>query len=127
MRIIDWSSDVCSSDLDEIALAELLADRFHHRARADHLGRVDRHARRDDVGEFGVRTLEAIGRDVREIVRDRRHFGLRGLEAAECGIEGHAWVLLDEEISRPGGCLNSDPRTAERRDGKEYDSTCRSR
>src|SRR3546814_6400097 len=81
MRIIDWSSDVCSSDLDEIALAELLADRFHHRARADHLGRVDRHARRDDVGEFGVRTLEAVGRDVREIVRDRRHFGLRGLEA----------------------------------------------
>ncbi len=36
------------------------------------------------------RALEAVGRDVREVVRDRRHVGLGSLQPAQGSVEGHS-------------------------------------
>src|SRR3546814_8462537 len=62
MRISDWSSDVCSSDLAG-----------------------------DDVAELRARTLEADGADVGDIVGRGRKVGLGGVEAGERGVHCHDW------------------------------------
>src|SRR3546814_2216495 len=101
MRISDWSSDVCSSDLKEAfahdrhvhhverrldrALGELLLDRLQRRARTRDAARALKRRAGDDVAELRARTLEADGADVGDIVGRGRKVGLGGVEAGERG------------------------------------------
>src|SRR3546814_2043197 len=85
MRISDWSSDVCSSDLR-------LCDAEHRRARP----------RRDAL--FELPRLGVLFADPRDV--------------ADGG---------DEPPQRTGQHARDDPRSEERRVGKECVSTCRSR
>src|SRR3546814_19251853 len=100
MRISDWSSDVCSSDLDGEALRAYLRDHLvqlvpvidHEVAHAiDAVGGLDDRARLHRMHEVGVGLVEGI--------RQLRDLSPRG------GIE-----MAD--------------RSAERRVGKEGVSTC---
>src|SRR3546814_1739923 len=75
MRISDWSSDVCSSDLGE---AEVVEDEDHGRAGVDQLvpelargvHRVDVHDRqsRAEDAEGGDRILQAVGHHDRDAI-----------------------------------------------------------
>src|SRR3546814_19997170 len=98
MRISDWSSDVCSSDLD---LAQHRVDRF------DVAGHVD------GGGVDDVQEQVGVGRDLE-----------RGLERLD--------QLVGQLAHEPDGVGEQDglaarQRTEERRVGKEWVSTCRSR
>src|SRR3546814_13184714 len=88
MRISDWSSDVCSSDLQKGVMAEraLQLDEAHRRAR--------RVQRMDDLPRF-PRRIEPV-----RVERDDAEAGLRALE----GVRQQAAMLLGriEIIQRPG-------------------------
>src|SRR3546814_4572955 len=88
MRISDWSSDVCSSDLDHGAGADAGQDRASRHSRADGAGAAD---------------------------------------AAFAAVAVRAAYLDDQD--QPGQDPRSDwqGRSEERRVGKEWVSTCRSR
>src|SRR3546814_15321766 len=100
MRISDWSSDVCSSDLGQQVLLELapglLVDRRERLVHQQHLG-VD--------GE-GAGKADALAHDARQLVR----VGL--LETLEADLADVA---------------PRHRRSEERRVGNECVSTCRSR
>src|SRR3546814_12992527 len=98
MRISDWSSDVCSSDLEEEEFIAILDG-------------VEGIVLRDD-GVDGDRDLTAQGALVEE---DASHAGILRPER------------LHDGAKRTAGDLNSRPRSEERRVGKECVSTCRSR
>src|SRR3546814_19791340 len=115
MRISDWSSDVCSSDLtDPAALADL------------------------PLGEILPAAAEVEGRDFYERVRRAPFRGLtetqpiRALGALTNAMrngqfEPHAWTSL---INARGEKLSPQrmlTRSEARRVGKAYGSTCRSR
>src|SRR3546814_1703393 len=103
MRISDWSSDVCSSDLRNAELDALLCivDREFENAlaRARHLRRNQHRRARDrfienrcaiaiaDAGQFGERQVEidAIERRARDVRQRRR---------------GHAWARGGNEEQR---------------------------
>src|SRR3546814_11691053 len=100
MRISDWSSDVCSSDLIEIGVLAIA-------------GGID--ARRLAVGVAAddLRFLVALGADRRRLLLPRgAHAVVRRLQRRAFGQVG----ALDPHV-----------RSAERRVGKECVSTCRSR
>src|SRR3546814_14595909 len=122
MRISDWSSDVCSSDLSRRHLARAVQDAA--RDRADPLYRA-----------FGLRRLLVdldlqADRPYRIAARDflvggRRHHARRF--PARIGCED-----ADVHRARPAGAYRAAPiggarRSEERRVGKECVSTCRSR
>src|SRR3546814_14802859 len=99
MRISDWSSDVCSSDLDPLLLArddEEGEDR-NHRAVHRH---ADRHLVERDAVEQYLHILDAVDRDPR---------------------------LADVADDAPMVAVIAAVRSEERRVGKECVSTCRSR
>src|SRR3546814_15075670 len=99
MRISDWSSDVCSSDLTEFGLAAY----FY----ASDLGRVFRVG---EALEYGI-----VGVNTGIISSEAAPFG--GIKASGVGREGSKYGIEDYlEI-----------RSEERRVGKECVSTCRSR
>src|SRR3546814_4244124 len=117
MRISDWSSDVCSSDLDrgldgdleEVAgdevlepLAHVAASRFGGGAVNDHREGVDRLAVDQDVH------LDEIALAVPDLV------------IVEAGIAAADALQAIVEVEH-------DLRSEERRGGKECVSTCRSR
>src|SRR3546814_15602545 len=94
MRISDWSSDVCSSDLDRVLrrlrIGAVAADALHQNVDAV------------DIGERIARRIADLARGKLRRIMERQHiFGFR-----EARIE---------------------PRSEERRVGKECVSTCRSR
>src|SRR3546814_7939862 len=107
MRIRDWSSDVCSSDLLRDDLAVLLAP--HDRDDVDERFARHDHARRVHA-PLALEVLETDGG-----VEDRLGLGIRLDEGAELGRLLVARVLAVEH------------RSEERRVGKECVSTCRSR
>src|SRR3546814_19364363 len=114
MRISDWSSDVCSSDLPPLAAA------------ADEAQKLDRdqqyqHA---DIGEIG----EILENADREAPDDQRH--------SQENEEAHALLprprrpiaprrRIEDEQAEAGD--PGEDRSEERRVGKECVSTCRSR
>src|SRR3546814_15547201 len=102
MRISDWSSDVCSSDLKYLALVPVAARSRDQAQRDEPVG---------DGRDSGMTELQPLGD------RPRRHF-VAGLDLAQ-----------DEQLRRReagrGGKLAA--RSAERRVGKGCVSTCRSR
>src|SRR3546814_15531042 len=100
MRISDWSSDVCSSDLFGIAGA--VVDRSEDLAHA--LRRVARHR---TIGKVGYR-----------LAQRQQGIALAVLLNVEIGQLAQQREL--EEVAAPG------KRSGERRGGKEWGSTCRS-
>src|SRR3546814_17684583 len=104
MRISDWSSDVCSSDLDlELAHARQHRDVFRRVLAAEIIlcGLVDQRLQRLDFGtQFGETEVHVL------VVEDR----------------------LAERLTLPGvgDRLVDDIRSEERRVGKECVGTCRS-
>src|SRR3546814_6228334 len=96
MRISDWSSDVCASDL---------ADVEHDRRRSGGAEAVEAVQHAGHQGHRGGE--EQIGEgDARELDGERQFSGIVGEAGRECQHE---------------------PRTEERRVGKEWVSTCRYR
>src|SRR3546814_18808355 len=98
MRISDWSSDVCSSDLDDQAQC--------HRGQ---------HAR--EHGEFRIEApdLGGVRRDV-------------ACHAEESGMaKGKQAAVAEQKIEGTGKQRKAKDRSEERRVGKECVSTCRSR
>src|SRR3546814_11854136 len=98
MRISDWSSDVCSSDLLEF-LADLARDR------------------RVAVTEAFTQCRERRGEAGATFVEDER-----GAHRSDLGNRGGAGAGLGGEETE-----EEEPRSEERRVGKECVSTCRSR
>src|SRR3546814_5057776 len=98
MRISDWSSDVCSSDLSSVMTFERDGITFNLLDTPGH----------EDFSEDTYRTLTAVDSAVMVI------------DAAK-GIEPQTRKLF--EVCR----LRNVPRSEERRGGKECGSTCRSR
>src|SRR3546814_18513030 len=135
MRISDWSSDVCSSDLDiaRLQVERRLLSQTHARRRAggDKIARVQRDKLADVMHQMGY--VEDHGA------------GIAILEAFPIDIKPHAQVLrVGDLISRhqpgaywaegiadftlvPGAAAPSLVRSEERRVGNEGVSTGRSR
>src|SRR3546814_20536135 len=127
MRISDWSSDVCSSDLDVVEHREVLAEGevlMHH---ADAGG--DGGARRAG-GQAPPEGLDAarVGDIVAE--KDRHQGGLAGAVLAQQGEDLAAAQLKRDGVvgGQPAGALgDAGQRSEERSVGKECVSTGRSR
>src|SRR3546814_15552280 len=123
MRISDWSSDVCSSDLfSEINLA------------SDKLGRkyADRNAKlcsiiskiADGIADFFT-DVDALG-DAYEYLIGQFAAG-SGKKAGEFYTPPQISNILSALVTLDSQEPKSGPRSAERRGGKECVSTCRSR
>src|SRR3546814_11931494 len=103
MRISDWSSDVCSSDLDAVgAVADLLDP-------AEHPVGLDRAAERPPTAHCGG----LVSRPVEQAVVDPPRKGI-GEEGGAARFGRRAGIVVEQ-------------RSEERRVGKECVSTCRSR
>src|SRR3546814_13374778 len=123
MRISDWSSDVCSSDLAEELLhcrAGERQDRREPQQPAAVLGRVGR-------GEVGrhARSVAPIGAGEKAVRRNAAvhvvHSAQGGELASESGDAAHP-------RERPAPAVEHiQPRSEERREGKTCVRTCRSR
>src|SRR3546814_14809470 len=109
MRISDWSSDVCSSDLDQ--RLQLAAEAFL----IEQLDR-GRRQRRGVAALGGERKLVLPATDLR-VVLSRRHEHIRA-RVHRCGV----WHLLVAELR-----VEPTLRSEERRVGKECVSKCKSR
>src|SRR3546814_18320809 len=105
MRISDWSSDVCSSDLHQ--------GRLLHRL--DHVGDGVGLAR---TGDAEQRLLRQAALETVDQLRDRLRLVASGLERRD-----------ELEIGRMDGVVHGRAwgRSEERRGGKEGGRTCRSR
>src|SRR3546814_16381870 len=116
MRISDWSSDVCSSDLFEAARVDADADRAAIGLRRAH---DLRHARfGPDVARIDPEAGSArVGRFQRALVVEM-----------DVGDDRHG-RRADDLLPRGGGILIGAgyARSEERRVGKEWVSKCRSR
>src|SRR3546814_15785012 len=105
MRISDWSSDVCSSDLLIAHLAPILG---HHLARHDAMIDEPRQPVRQNVARDAELLLEL----------------LEMMDAVESGAQDNERPSLTHRFERERqGAMRSE----ERRVGKECVSTCRSR
>src|SRR3546814_12720218 len=120
MRISDWSSDVCSSDLDrrlETGGSRILGQRGARNCAPEPLGV-------DLLPDAGLRRLDGVERGRRAPARHRLRFHDRPALLARRGarpLGRHVAHLL----RFPGAYLRR--RSEERRVGKEWVSTCRSR
>src|SRR3546814_11901188 len=110
MRISDWSSDVCSSDLDGLRLG------FH--CRTDAVGRFLDLG--DGVADRGVGLDGGMGGGL-----DRGDLGGDIVGGAR-GLVGEALHLLGDDREAAAGIAGT-RRSEERRVGNECVSTCRSR
>src|SRR3546814_17063156 len=112
MRISDWSSDVCSSDLD---LAKLLLGALHQIARINPTGGYEQRVVRRvpsviEVADVLHRNLVGFLR----IAYDRMTVWCRGPQSCpHMFFQQRLGILFD--------------RSEERRVGKEWDRTCSSR
>src|SRR3546814_15975214 len=116
MRISDWSSDVCSSDLGRVIGLRLAAQHLFHHLRLE-IGIAD--AREDMVEGRGLdhlsqRELEIEGLEI-ILERDQLLAARRLVDAVHDGR-----LLRLQRLRRRA-------RSVERRVGKECVSTCRSR
>src|SRR3546814_17396727 len=110
MRISDWSSDVCSSDL---------------RARTDRNRRHQRAVRSDEGPLADARTIfeETVviaGNRARTNIRARPHIGIAEIgQMVRLRARPHHRLLHLDAIAHPGPLAPTPPRTAEPRSGKE--------
>src|SRR3546814_10612228 len=99
MRISDWSSDVCSSDLGECC--------------GNSCG--DRSVEADEIAEL-LETVERV-----------RHDAASGIERLQDAVVALAFCPRRLSIDRQDDQVTAGERSEERRVGKECVSTCRSR
>src|SRR3546814_14900928 len=134
MRISDWSSDVCSSDLDIITAAEIIFERRIEAvrllrpevgvaARSRTLDRVDVG---DDIAETGVELAKARPRKRLRIIEARLETAAELDSRAGVGQKvGVACRTLDQHDARSARrrighpARTRKPRSAARRIGKE--------
>src|SRR3546814_11768142 len=113
MRISDWSSDVCSSDLLTVAI---VGDVLHSR-----VARSDIHGLRT----LGTREIRVVAPPTL-IPAGIREMGVKVFHDLDEGLAGvDVVMLLRLQKERMLGAFL--PRSAERRVGQECVSTCRSR
>src|SRR3546814_8984582 len=107
MRISDWSSDVCSSDLrqvdrGDVGLEGVLVEGRHH-------GRVVGHDRGVALGRRGAGRRAALGLDAVFLEQEGRGVGLaeghgagnaerEGGNLYEAGMGVHCWVSLRRQV-----------------------------
>src|SRR3546814_14336046 len=103
MRISDWSSDVCSSDLKHLRAQEI--------AEQNHLPCIY-------LVDSGGANLPSQD----EVFPDRDHFGRIFFNQANLSAKGIPQIAVVM-----GSCTAGGARSEERRVGKECVSTCRSR
>src|SRR3546814_18334539 len=119
MRISDWSSDVCSSDLLREFVARVVGERIHPRAdRAVGIAELPENRVHPPLqcGEFvEAHLMDLLGRHARR----RRGAQAPGIPLVAAGARPHPLV------HRRLGTLGL-PRSEEHRVGKEWGSTCRS-
>src|SRR3546814_10710200 len=146
MRISDWSSDVCSSDLLELADIEELGDgrigvgRNLHEVEAHLLRCFDRFLRVHDAEVFALVVNHTHFRGVDELVvagtrKVLRHLGAPGKGRSNSSLSSavkaicEAASLVARAVERKGRDATpaKNHRSEERRVGKECVSTCRSR
>src|SRR3546814_12755194 len=137
MRISDWSSDVCSSDL-----AERSREEYVDAIRAD-LGWLglafdgeERQSARFALYEQRFDTLKAAGRvypcyeTAQELDLKRKVLLGRGLppvyDRGALALSDEDKAAFEAEGRRPHWRFRLDHRSEERRVGKEWGSTCRS-
>src|SRR3546814_17656093 len=114
MRISDWSSDVCSSDLRQIAQEEVL------------LREIDEAVRQDDLAQFA----RTYGRPLLGVViAGVLAFGgyLLWQSREEAAMEAQSEKLVAALDKLQSGDVTDAQRSEERRVGKECVSTCRFR
>src|SRR3546814_11492670 len=99
MRISDWSSDVCSSDLFGLRRIKVVADAEQRQIGADHVHHRARRLALEELEPFGLR--------------------LADIPVAELGSQ-----RLSNRLQIFAGII---ARSEERRVGNECVSTCRSR
>src|SRR3546814_14489565 len=118
MRISDWSSDVCSSDLYNVILLKALADRLAE-ALAEHLHRRVRE-------EFwGFDPDESL--DNAALIAEK-YRGIRPAPGYPACPEHSEQRMLFSLLDAEGNAgMELTDRSEERRVGKECVSTCRSR
>src|SRR3546814_20256996 len=120
MRISDWSSDVCSSDL-MAALLEKMCATINGFARAADSPRWRRCARFDNAA---YRIDQLAGK----VATGRRSLGDQDFPAVFRASFAMLFATTGD-VHRPSGCypVKLHDRSEERRVGKECVSTCRSR
>src|SRR3546814_20425464 len=101
MRISDWSSDVCSSDLQPVELEA------------------------PQIGERGIARAKIVERDAEAMLSQV----LQRLARMAGRVHHHIFGDFEDDLrGRDMGCGDhADDRSEERRVGKECVSTCRSR
>src|SRR3546814_12103923 len=110
MRISDWSSDVCSSDLMKVAIyARHSTDKQEHSTR-DQLARCHAHCQR-----FGYKVTATFCDEGISGAAMQNRPGIRGL--IEAALDGVFTRIITEALSSL--------RPEERRVGKECVRTCR--
>src|SRR3546814_15725586 len=109
MRISDWSSDVCSSDLAHRIGTQIVEDALHRRLPALQFAAVEQQLADADIAAAVLR-----------VVADAHDVAARQPQAAR------PLNLEEEEFGGSGGPSDFE-RSEERRVGKECVSTCRSR
>src|SRR3546814_18224075 len=114
MRISDWSSDVCSSDLLKRAGVSDKAGSFAERRAARDIAAEDLHAAFDRVLVDAPCSGSGAWRRHPDARWRLTPAGLDGYKAAQRDVLRRAAALVK-------------PKSAERRFGKEWVSTCRSR
>src|SRR3546814_18266759 len=123
IRISDWSSDVCSSDLHLFDADRFDADWLSLRAPADEAARSS-----DLTGRFGEALLRRGGGAVRIVDLGSgtgANFRFLAPRLAALGASAQSWRLVDRDenlLERVAPI-----RSAERRVGNEGVSTCSSR
>src|SRR3546814_16343982 len=116
MRISDWSSDVCSSDLTGTTLARVGGFRSEERERL---------ARRDAVNDYCIAPRDCAARSPRGPDHRLQDLNRTVLLAAR-SLDSRTRKLF-AQYRRREGLFCQPRRSEERRVGKEWVSTCRSR
>src|SRR3546814_17684326 len=113
MRISDWSSDVCSSDLAAALAQELLHDAIFQRVEGDH-------------GEPAAGAEQRLGgrKAALQLAQLVVHVDAQGLEGARRGVDRPTFAT---RALLSLGLLPHPARPEERRVGKEGVRPCRSR
>src|SRR3546814_4154601 len=112
MRISDWSSDVCSSDLNGASGDVEIADAVHPAIAVDHaLLRIVRHARRADMVEVGTKARPPVAGPRPEPRLDPQ---AAKIEAAELRGDGPGEDVHRASIQFGKTPVDDDPRHAER-------------
>src|SRR3546814_12120160 len=130
MRISDWSSDVCSSDLEAGLGADYHEVEGVRQRRADRLTALLRRVIDHDVGKIGA---EQRGAQCRSCLPCRGHgIGVQDIERHDRDPAEQEWQGELGEEEADDGILVAPARAGqlrseERRVGKECVSTCRAR